>query len=58
MDRYRCTSCFEECTIEEEIITYSGTHCTHGQSGTYRTGHYSSSCCGDEYVEYEEEEEE
>ena len=57
MDRYRCTSCFEECTIEEEIITYSGTHCTHGQSGVYRTGHYSSSCCGDEYVEYVEEEE-
>ena len=52
--RYRCKECGEECSIEEETFDYSGTHCNHGTSGTFHTGHYSSSCCDFDFEDYEE----
>ena len=40
-----CADCGEPCKMIEETFDYSGTHCTHGLSGTYHTGHYVSDCC-------------
>jgi len=31
----RCSSCGEICDIVEETFDYAGTHCNHGQAGTY-----------------------
>ncbi len=45
----KCLDCGESCTLVEETFSYSGTHCTHGKSGTHHTGHYVSSCCLAEY---------
>ncbi len=54
LDEYVCASCSEPCSIVEETFDYSGTHCTHGQSGTHHTGVYKSDCCLDDYeVKYE-----
>ena len=47
----RCTCCHEVCNIVEEVYHYTGTHCTNGKDGFYRTGHYTSECCDDEYEE-------
>ena len=44
-----CNECREECEVEEEIWHYSGTHCTHGQSGIHHTGWYYSVCCSAEF---------
>ncbi len=52
--KYKCEECGEECQIEEELIHYSGTHCTNGNSGVHHTGHYSSTCCEAGYEESEE----
>ena len=51
---YICLTCEEPCDLEEDVIHYSGTHCTHGQSGVYHTGHYYSDCCMGDYKENDE----
>ena len=55
---YRCSMCLEICSIEEEEFSYSPTHCNHGQDGVHKTGHYVSDCCGVEYIESEEDDDE
>ena len=42
---HTCDECGDECAAVEETFDYAGTHCTHGRSGTHRTGHYVSDCC-------------
>ena len=54
----KCTECGEECALVEETFDYSGTHCTHGRSGTHHTGVWVSECCFADYEEYEEVEDE
>ena len=44
----KCKQCGDECKAIEERIDYAGTHCTHGNSGTYYTGNYLSDCCSAE----------
>ena len=51
---YICLDCLDQCIPEEETFSYSGTHCTHGQSGTHHTGHYTSDCCGAEFLTKDE----
>jgi len=43
-----CPACGEECEVIEQndSFSYSGTHCTYGQSGThYMPSYYISNCC-------------
>ena len=47
-DIWFCTDCGQRCTPVEETFDYAWTHCTHGRSGTYRTGNYLSDCCSAE----------
>ena len=51
-----CEECGEPCESVEDTFDYSGTHCTNGNGGTHRTGEYSSSCCGADYLENVESE--
>lgn len=44
-DLPHCSSCSEACETVEETFDYSGTHCSHGKSGTHHTGNYISKCC-------------
>jgi hypothetical protein len=46
-----CDECGEECEKREITYHYSGTHCTHGESGVHHTGDYESVCCGADYHE-------
>ena len=46
-----CEECGEPCESVEDTFDFSGTHCTNGNGGTHRTGEYSSSCCGADYLE-------
>ena len=50
-----CEECGEPCESIEDVIDFSGTHCTNGIGGTHRTGEYSSSCCGAECSEEEDQ---
>ena len=49
--KHKCLSCSCECTVSEETFEYSGTHCNNGNSGTHRTGNYTSDCCDSDFVE-------
>ena len=53
-DKYKCLGCGEDCGIEPEEIHYSGTHCTHGNSGVHKTGFWLSDCCQDDFLTYDE----
>ena len=46
-----CDDCEQACSIFEETIDFSGTHCTGGRDGTHRTGVYLSECCNADYKE-------
>jgi len=48
-DEYKCLSCGELCKLVEETFDYAGTHCTNGNSGTHKTGHYLTDCCLADY---------
>ncbi len=48
---FKCNECGELCKVIEETFDYSGTHCTNGNGGTHRTGHYASDCCDAGYEE-------
>ena len=50
----KCVECGEPCGTIEETFDYSGTHCTHGISGTHRTGIYVSDCCLSDYIEMDD----
>jgi len=50
-DKFKCKSCGDECCVIEETFDYAGSHCTHGASGTHRTGIYVSDCCLSDYDE-------
>lgn len=46
-----CKVCGNECEMIEESFDYNGSHCNYGRKGTHHTGHYITSCCGDEGIE-------
>lgn len=46
-----CCECGKACEKREVCFDYSGSHATHGRSGTHPSGEYVSSCCGAEYRE-------
>ena len=43
---WKCSDCGSPCKAVKESFDYSGTHCTHGRSGTHYTGRLISDCCG------------
>ena len=49
-DIFICDSCGKECKPIEDTFSYTGTHCTHGRSGTEKTGDILSDCCHEEAV--------
>ncbi len=52
IEPYKCSECGDICKLVEETFDYAGTHCTHGNSGTHKTGRWLSDCC---LAEQEEE---
>lgn len=48
-EEFKCKSCGKPCVLIKETFDYSGTHCTHGQSGTHTTGYWISKCCLEDY---------
>ena len=53
-DKHYCLECKDECEVEPEEIHYSGTHCTNGRAGVFKTGFYLSVCCGADFLIYDD----
>lgn len=56
-----CKGCGHYCEtyVEDLSFSYSGTHCTHGKSGTHvEYGDTLSVCCDEEVIDYCEDEDE
>lgn len=58
MKEFICNDCGEPCDAEHEKIDCSGSHCTHGNDGTWTSGYYVSDCCGANYGDNDGEENE